>query len=266
MKVKIPKQQVSHVRHTAGQCQCGRSHTRDFEITTFSCIGDDGTLYSPCQAFGNRKAQLEEAIASGQPVEVESIERSAQFNNYSVRFPRGSGSEASFRQGATRSSGTWSAGYRGKPVSEKRFHDMTESNLKRYFEVIDAMRKKAEVDMTPEVFVAMIDQARSLNAQYWMETEKNLSYPEGCEPFASPASVSAQEHPETGTAPADGAPPAVPSSLPGGAPTFQAKIDAATSSEELEVIRDEILKSELADQDKSNLFMMLYQKKISLQG
>lgn len=266
MKVTIPKQQISHAKHTAGQCQCGRSHTRDFEITAFSCTGEDGTLYAPCQAFGNRKAQLEEAMAAGHPVEVESIERNAQFNIYSVRFPRASASEAAFRQRASSSGGAWSAGYRGKPLSEKRFHEMTEGNLRRYYGVIDAIRKKAGVDMTPEVFIAIIDQARSLNAQYWMETEKNLSYPEGCEPFATHATTGSAQEPQPVPAPADGAPPAVPPSPPGGAPALHERIEAAENSEELDAVRDAILKSDIPDQEKSSLFMALYQKKMSLGG
>lgn len=223
---------------------------RKQDITCFSATSEDGsTLYANCEAWGDRKAQIEEVIGTDKALEADSIEFQQQYNKYQVKFPRGSGGEANFR-------GRWQGGgndkgYRGQPVSLDRFKSITDDLFAHFFGVVKKalgaeVMKEVPVDATK----LCAEEARSLVATYWMSVRDNITFPEGCEPKAQPA--------ESAGGGATGSEKPAPSGDPVAA--FRARIAAVTSVAESDALNEEIMKADMNAGQRAELFTELYQK------
>lgn len=188
----------------------GRAWSRtSFVAQVVNPDGSLGPIYGNCQSYGDRKVLLEEAIKSENPIEVESVEFKEQFNNYDVQFPKGAGGESGYRKGFGGGSGKapWTPKYKGKPVSFDRFVEVTGDAFAGFVKAIKKGLTKEEAKDLP--VTALVEQARSLVAQYWMAVEEGLTYPTGAEPDkvtqapdqpAAPAATQGQSAPAQSTA------------------------------------------------------------------
>lgn len=183
IKIRIPKQDIAVKKI--------QYKGRDQEITTFMAQLEDGTNYPVCEAWGNKKKALEEVMGTDKLIEAEKIEHNQQYNKYNVFFPRGFGGEAEFRGKFGGGGGReWVPnGYKGKPVSTERFFSMTEKMMHDAVKICrHAMTAEKFDKLTPEqVAQYVLPVAQDLVSQHWIEVEKNVTFPDGCEPAAAPA-------------------------------------------------------------------------------
>lgn len=186
--ITIPQQEITLSSYTS------KKTGRDVTLTNFGCE-HKGKLLMPCQAFGDKKALLEEAMAGKKPVEVESVQHNTQFNRYDVKFREGAGSGAQYRQqfGARP---FVPAGYKGQPVPFDTWCSTTTDVLVQAVQSIRVATMKhgnhPHLEVSADVIV---QEARSLVAQYWMAVERNLTFPAGFEPKAAPAEAAVTAQP-----------------------------------------------------------------------
>lgn len=200
VKLRIPKQDIT----TKTIQYKGKPQT----LTVFSAQAEDGTLYGNCEAWGDKTASLKEVMGTDRTVEAEKVEHNAQYNKYNVYFPRGFGGEGAFRGRA--GGGGWTPqGYRGKPVSTGRFWTMTADLLPKAMAAArHAMTAERFDKLTPaEVAQHVLPVAQDLVAQYWIEVERNVTFPDGCEPSAAPVDNPSGTG-QAGAVASDGAKPA----------------------------------------------------------
>ena len=193
--VKVPKQAVTVTTWKNKQGQ-------DVPISTFLCE-HDGVEKSPCQAFGARKEQLDEAQARG-TLEVESITWNAERNRWDVKLPKNSGGEAGFRS-------KWDGnkrpfvpnGYKGRAMSL----DAWAKHSQEVFDICLNMVVTAAPKLTaspngvpPEI---LLNAAVNLWQSHYTAMRDNVVFAKDCEPLpaaAEPAASAAQ--PQAATAPA----------------------------------------------------------------
>jgi len=184
--IEIPQQDIALKQTKQGK-----------PITCFVAM-HHGKLLSPCESFGDRKAQIEEAMHAGKALEVEKLEFSDQWKRWSVWFPRGSGGEAGYRSkfGGAR---PWQpSGYRGQPVPFDTWVKVSGEVLAHAVAGLKHAATELAVDLAPVTSADIIlEQARSLVAQYWMAVERGITYPTGYEPRADAVAAPPQADAKT---------------------------------------------------------------------
>jgi len=238
--------------------------------TKFTAQSEDGkTIYAPCQAWGDRKVLLEDAVKSGSPVEVDSVEFNKDRGQYDVKFPWRSGREAGYRKDNKR---PWvKPGYEGKPMSPDRFWDVTADAMTKAVKSIKKSLTKEELaNLSP---AEILESARSLVATFWICSEKNMTFVEGCAPDKPAAAPESTSDAGSTSAPASdsGKAPESPAPSSGGDNTkikqeFIARISECKDKAELDAIRDQISASGLPDNDRSELHFAVYEQKKALNG
>lgn len=255
VKIRIPKTDIT--------VKTINYKGRDQAITVFSAMGEDGTLYGNCEAWGDRKAQLTEVMGTEKFLEAEKIEHQAQYNKYNVFFPRGSGTEAGFRG---RGGGGWvPQGYRGKPVSLARYLELTDQVLSATAKmVLDIFTEEMKGKEPMACRKIAIEEARNLTQTYWCNVRDNVSFPDGCEPAAQPVQSS-----DSGTV-TQGAGGGGYGANTASGPTeadLKAKIAALTDLTAAADLADEITGAEHLSADvRSNLHGDLFKRRRELKG
>jgi hypothetical protein len=230
-KIRIPKQE-----HFGFQEKPSNRGKGTFKITSFVAEREDGTTVGACQTYGDKREFLKEAMEKGSLLEVEWMDYKPQFNQFTVYFPGGSGSGATFRK---KFEGGYGSYYQGRPV---RFEDWLVTTEKVYdaaakiaASVVKATQKSLGVkedDISASAAVAtVVGEARSLVAQYWMAVERNVTFVPNYEPPVRQESPSGgQEQPSA---------PAKTNAL---FEEIKAKIPEVTTLAGFEQLRDEINK------------------------
>jgi len=213
VKIKIPRQEIKMKEINSAKSRTGKS-----SITMFNALGYDVTsgdyteILAPCEAFGDHKAELEAAIASGEPLEIDSApEWSEQWSRYSIKMPwkKDGGGGGSKWSGGGGGGGSWGGGgkkYDGKVVSYEAWWTHTDAVTERAMKsIVNGLMSafpttEVGVYSSPEVIAATIASAQDLVATWQIAMKDNVTYFPGCEPAATPA-------PPTAT-PAVAAPPA----------------------------------------------------------
>lgn len=202
--------------------------TRTFEgrggITrTVTCfMAQRGDKLIRCESYGERKAQLEEAMQEKKPLQVEGLEYNQIGDCYRVSFPSLSGRSAEYRRQYTVPP---APAYRGKAVPLS-------------------------------VFVGVSKELADLGTMalpvYWRAVEHNLTFPPGYEPSPDVSSPS----------PAPPSPPptpAVPPATPRQA--IEDSIAVANSAQVLDGLKEMINSTKLADTDKIELHAQVYARR-----
>lgn len=218
MKVTIPKQDFE-LHPNQANCPvpgCGRDHSSlRSGIVRFSCVDEQGVIKAPCEAFGGEKrlTQLTEAMNSGQPIEIDSIEHDSKWGRYSVKFPRGSGGDAGYRSKYGGGGSSWQPKYRGQPCPADRWQSFHLGLFDKAFDhIISKIQKSCGDEIAhalcsnPQVMAQIVESsARSFMGQFVMANQENITFVPGFEPKAE-----AQPQSQPAAQPAAGQPAAQP--------------------------------------------------------
>jgi len=276
IRLVIPKQDAIAV--TSGTSEkTGRSWTRtDFTAQN----AETGMIYAPCQSMGDRKIFLEKLMNDKREIEIpdDALVHDTTYPKWPkwrVRLP--DGSETGRPAGSGWSSGGRSFGggprpwvpngYQGRRLTVEEYHTLAKEAWDGYFEqalakiqglVMSTQTMAAKDEAVARILSACVASATTRSDQFLISLERNVL--EMGQP-STPSVTTPQ--PTTTTSPSAPAPPSP--GVGGVADLMRQAITAATTSEQLNALTEDIKTNPaLAGDEKSALFLAAYHRRAAL--
>lgn len=198
MKIKIANAPIELIEYGKKDKATGSYTGEKGYITQFAATKEDGQLMPVCQSFGDRKTFLEECIANSKELECE-VNWNAERKRFEVKLPQAqSPGGGGWKGGAQR---TWTPqGYRGKPIPPDKWWAITAECMANAANAIFSINDTIPIEV-------VIQEARSLVAQFWMSTEKNICSIPGYEGPVAQDAVASPNAPQGPQSPQAAAPP-----------------------------------------------------------